>query len=410
MVRQKRAPVMTAVPWVSLGLTAAAVALFLSPPLAELLVYDREAIAAGEVWRLLTGHLVHFSREHLLGNGAAMLLTETFLRREGAGVPRRFWCIAPLAVGLALFLFLTDLPIYGGLSGIACGAIVLLAGRWLRGGRPEQVAALLLLVGVGAKVLLEAYTCQPLLAAGTAPFVPVPLAHLVGAAVGAFLAVMGHCADGAMNVNAECRRAKMKSTAHRTAIVACHLIMAGAVSPSMVPPAGAAPVPQPVPLVALPPEARLSERIYNLPGLSNVGRVTPGIYRGAQPGPEGYETLRKLGIRTVIDLRTTESEQGQVEAAGMKAIALPITMSRDGLTEKVDRVVALMADPANQPVFVHCRHGQDRTGIVVAAYRMKVERWSLADAESEMQSFGFNDVWVNFKKFIRKYAANLPKR
>lgn len=64
-----------------------------------------------------------------------------------------------------------------------------------------------------------------------------------------------------------------------------------------------------------------------------------------------------------------------------------------------------MVDPANQPVFVHCRHGQDRTGIVVAAYRMKVDKWSLPDAETEMQAFGFNDIWVNFKKFIRQYPT-----
>jgi protein tyrosine/serine phosphatase len=132
--------------------------------------------------------------------------------------------------------------------------------------------------------------------------------------------------------------------------------------------------------------------------------------RGAQPGKDGYATLKQLGIRTVIDLRTTESERADVERVGMKAIAMPIKMTRDGLTEKVNQVVALMADPANQPVFVHCRHGQDRTGIVVAAFRMKEQGWSLKEAETEMQSFGFNDVWVNFKKFIRSYAQQLAKK
>lgn len=161
---------------------------------------------------------------------------------------------------------------------------------------------------------------------------------------------------------------------------------------------------------SLPAGARSSEHLYNLPGLANVGRVAPGVYRGAEPGKDGYATLKALGIRTVIDMRTSESEKQQVEAAGMKAVAIPIEMSRNGLQEKVDRVVALMADPANQPVYVHCRHGQDRTGIVVAAYRMKHQGWSLADAEAEMQAFGFNDVWVNFKKFIRRYGAELIKR
>lgn len=162
--------------------------------------------------------------------------------------------------------------------------------------------------------------------------------------------------------------------------------------------------------VTLPATARSSERIYNLPGLSNVGRVAPGVLRGAEAGKGGYATLKAMGVKTVIDMRTTASEKIEVEAAGMKAVAIPIEMSRDGLKEKVDRVVALMADPANQPVYVHCRHGQDRTGIVVAAYRMKQQVWSLADSEAEMQAFGFNDVWVNFKKFIQRYGAELDRK
>jgi protein tyrosine/serine phosphatase len=82
-------------------------------------------------------------------------------------------------------------------------------------------------------------------------------------------------------------------------------------------------------------------------------------------------------------------------------------MSEKGLKEKVEKVVALMADPANQPVFVHCRQGRDRTGIVVAAYRMKEQRWPLAHAEAEMQDFGFNDVWVGFARFINAYGREL---
>ncbi len=160
----------------------------------------------------------------------------------------------------------------------------------------------------------------------------------------------------------------------------------------------------------LPDGTHGSTRIYGvLPGLSNVGQVAPGICRGAQPEAEGYATLKKMGIKTVINLRTSASEKKAVEAAGMRSIEVPMEMSTDQLKAKVDQVVALMADPANQPVFVHCRHGQDRTGIVIAAYRMKVERWRLADAAAEMQAFGFNDVWVNFKKFIRRYGEQLKR-
>ena len=157
----------------------------------------------------------------------------------------------------------------------------------------------------------------------------------------------------------------------------------------------------------LPNGARTSERILGLPGLKNVGRVSPLIFRGAQPAPEGYAILKKMGIRTVLNLRTSGSEKKQVEAAGMKSVEIPLKMVDDINRGKMDRIVAIMADPANQPVFVHCKFGKDRTGIVVAAYRMKVEGWPCALAESEMESFGFNGVWINLRSFIRSYAVGL---
>ncbi len=156
-------------------------------------------------------------------------------------------------------------------------------------------------------------------------------------------------------------------------------------------------------------EARFSQRIFGLKGLTNCGRVTPNIYRGAQPLPEGYATLKKIGIRTVINLRTTSSEKQAVEAAGMKSVEVPLSVLNDVSPKAVDSIIDIMKDPANQPVYLHCRQGQDRTGIVVAAYRMKVDGWSFSDAEAEMQSFGFNDIWLELKEFIRDYAKSLGR-
>jgi len=165
----------------------------------------------------------------------------------------------------------------------------------------------------------------------------------------------------------------------------------------------------PHPPVQFPAAARLSEHLYGLPGLENVGRVAPDIFRGSQPAKNGYDSLKKMGIRTVINLRTSMSEKKQVEAAGMRSIEIPLSTFNNGDKEKVDRVVALLADQANRPVFVHCRQGRDRTGIVVAAYRMKVQGWPLAAAEAEMDSFGFNDVWVNLRRFLHRYAADVGR-
>jgi protein tyrosine/serine phosphatase len=137
--------------------------------------------------------------------------------------------------------------------------------------------------------------------------------------------------------------------------------------------------------------------------------VAPNIYRGAQPQPEGYSTLKKMGIKTVINLRTTSSEKRAVESAGMKSVEFPLSVFKDVNPKTVNAIIDIMKNPDNQPVFIHCRQGQDRTGVVIAAYRMQVDGWALADAEAEMQSFGFNDIWVELKEFIREYAKGLGK-
>ncbi len=153
----------------------------------------------------------------------------------------------------------------------------------------------------------------------------------------------------------------------------------------------------------LPKEARVSEKIFGLPGLTNVGRVAPGIFRGAQPTAEGFRTLKSMGIRTVINLRNKHSERKAVEESGMKSIEIPFDIFSTPEASRVDNVITLMSDERNHPVFVHCAHGQDRTGTIVAIYRMKINGWSLSKAEEEMQSFGFNDIWVHLKSYVRQY-------
>jgi tyrosine-protein phosphatase SIW14 len=162
-------------------------------------------------------------------------------------------------------------------------------------------------------------------------------------------------------------------------------------------------------IAVLPENAHISERIFGLTGLSNVGRVSSSIYRGTQPQPEGYATLKKMGIKTIINLRTRHSEKKTVEKAGMRSIEIPLSVLKDININTVNRIIDIMTDPKNQPVYIHCRLGQDRTGIVIAAYRMRVDGLSLKDAEAEMQAFGFNNLWHELKEFVREYAKSLGK-
>ena len=153
----------------------------------------------------------------------------------------------------------------------------------------------------------------------------------------------------------------------------------------------------------LPRKSRVSERLFGLPGLDSVGRVASGVYRGAQPEPEGYATLKAMGVRTVINLRTRHGEREAVEAAGMRYVEIPMSFWKDVDPAAVRMALSVMTDPASQPVFVHCSRGVDRTGVVAAVYRMEVDGWSEAEAEAEMEAFGFHEVWFQLKKFVRQY-------
>jgi tyrosine-protein phosphatase SIW14 len=157
---------------------------------------------------------------------------------------------------------------------------------------------------------------------------------------------------------------------------------------------------------AVPPRNfRVSERLFGLTGLTKVGRVANGIFRGAQPEPEGYTTLKAMGVRTVVNLRMHHGERKAVEAAEMRYVEIPMSYWRDVDPAVVRLALSVMTDPANQPVFVHCSRGVDRTGVVAAVYRMEVDGWSEAEAEAEMEAFGFHEIWSQLKEYVRRYPG-----
>jgi tyrosine-protein phosphatase SIW14 len=126
-------------------------------------------------------------------------------------------------------------------------------------------------------------------------------------------------------------------------------------------------------------------------GVGNFGEVTPTLYRGGQPKPAGYEALAKMGIDIVVDARLSgrNKERKEVEKAGMQYVSIPwhCLVPRD---ETFARFLALLRDNPGKKVFVHCRYGDDRTGMMIAAYRMAVEGWTPEEARQEMELFGFH--------------------
>ncbi len=120
--------------------------------------------------------------------------------------------------------------------------------------------------------------------------------------------------------------------------------------------------------------------------------VDAGYYRGGQPTDEGLRQLAEMGVKTVISLRhrTTrmDEEQRVAEQLGMQWINLPMWYFWRPSDVQVDRFLALVTDPAHRPVFVHCRQGRNRAGIMTAIYRVACQGWQPYQAYAEGREYG----------------------
>lgn len=136
-------------------------------------------------------------------------------------------------------------------------------------------------------------------------------------------------------------------------------------------------------------------------GLPNLNRVTDTLYRGAQPSAKGMKNLEKLGIKTVVNLRSLHSDRDELKGTSLQYVQIKFNTLHPE-EEDVVRFLKLATDPKQFPVFVHCQHGADRTGMMVAFYRMVVQGWSKQEAVKEMTEggFGFHSIWQHIIKFI----------
>lgn len=142
-------------------------------------------------------------------------------------------------------------------------------------------------------------------------------------------------------------------------------------------------------------------------GISNFHQVSARIYRGAQPDGEGWISLANLGVRTVIDLRpenehSCKAEKQAVEAAGMHYVNVPFNGFHAPPDDKISKVLGLMSDSTG-PVFVHCRRGADRTGTVIACYRITHDGWSNRRALHEAVSYGMSWIEFGMQHYVRTF-------
>jgi protein tyrosine/serine phosphatase len=146
--------------------------------------------------------------------------------------------------------------------------------------------------------------------------------------------------------------------------------------------------------------------------LENCYRVSDELYRCEQPKPGHIADLKALGIQSILNLRRWNTDSKALEQAGSKLLVE--RMEADDLTTG-DLVAALrQIKAAPKPVMLHCWHGSDRTGSVVAAYRIVFQGWTPAAALDELRygGYGYHEKW--FPNIIRLFetldAAELRRR
>lgn len=135
--------------------------------------------------------------------------------------------------------------------------------------------------------------------------------------------------------------------------------------------------------------------------LENFVEFAPGLFRGRQPDRAGLKRLAELGVKTIINLRSSNNDELDMTGLGMRYVRIPINafFTNDG---QIVAFLRVATDKDFLPAFVHCQHGSDRTGMMVAAYRICIQKWEREKAVGELSNFGFHTIYGNIRRRIER--------
>lgn len=153
----------------------------------------------------------------------------------------------------------------------------------------------------------------------------------------------------------------------------------------------------------------------DLAGVPNLHRVTARLFRSAQPNAIGFQGLAALGVKTVINLRQLVDDAPMAKGTGLIVRRVPMKsrfVGEDNAEKMVQALRFVRQSMRQGPVLVHCRHGADRTGAVMAVYRILYQDWTRDAALDELTGggYGFHAVWANIPRFVANCDLSDIKR
>ncbi len=143
-------------------------------------------------------------------------------------------------------------------------------------------------------------------------------------------------------------------------------------------------------------------------GVPNFHKVNDRLYRGGQPTEDGFKNLASLGVKTVIDLRgvsehSQAEEQSWVQTDGMRYVSVPLGELSAPHDVDVSKTLAILDNSSDAPVFVHCRRGSDRTGTIIACYRIAHDHWDNRKALTEAKEYGMSRFERAMQHYILRF-------
>jgi protein tyrosine/serine phosphatase len=150
-------------------------------------------------------------------------------------------------------------------------------------------------------------------------------------------------------------------------------------------------------------------------GVPNLHQVSPQLFRSGQPSRIGFMNMQRRGLRAVVNLHDDEPDDVLAKGSGLHLVHVPMNSFRvfsDDARLLVAGLKAIAAAQAHGPTLVHCVHGSDRTGGVIAAWRMVVQGWSKDAAIREMREGGFryHDVLFSNARHLRKLDVDAIRK
>jgi tyrosine-protein phosphatase SIW14 len=140
----------------------------------------------------------------------------------------------------------------------------------------------------------------------------------------------------------------------------------------------------------------------------NFGQVNEHLFRGAAPSPIALQELGTMGVKLIIDFReagaASKQEQAQADKLGVRYVNIPLPPTSAPTQDQIAHILTLISQNETVSIFVHCRRGKDRTGTVIACYRIQHDGWNNKKAQAEANSYGMSKVERGMRSFIDHFT------